>query len=159
MKLEQFLESPSPKGGIKIPTNELITKHRESYNKVKGKIRSNVYTTDRKTYIVLVRIPSGEVKDFNYDCIIQFNKIGNSLEDSDIKIFSNSPSFVFSFAYVFYHIADEGSTGMIADKFAKLIPEKRLTADITKDKIGKEVLHGEPVTRNPYGIPLLDKTL
>ena len=48
---------------------------------------------------------------------------------------------------------------MIADKFAKLIPEKRLTADITKDKIGKEVLHGEPVTRNPYGIPLLDKTL
>ncbi len=93
MKLEQFLESPSPKGGIKIPTNELITKHRESYNKVKGKIRSNVYTTDRKTYIVLVRIPSGEVKDFNYDCIIQFNKIGNSLEDSDIKIFSNSPSF------------------------------------------------------------------
>lgn len=159
MYLEKFLESPNPRGGIKIPTNELITKYREKYEKIKRNIKSNVYTLDRKKFYVLVRIPSAEVKDFTYDVVIEFTSVGKSLEESHIKIFSNSPSFVYSFAYVFYHLEDEGNVGMIIDKFEKHIPKERLAADITDKKIGKEVLHGKPVHRNPFGIPLLDKTL
>jgi hypothetical protein len=91
--------------------------------------------------------------------LIQFTSLGKTIEESDIKIFSNSPSFIYSFAYVFYHLDVDGTKNMIIDEFDKHIPKERLLADISSEKIGEEVLHGEPVTRNPYGLPLFDKTL
>lgn len=159
MKLQQFLDVPTPKGGVKIPSNEIIANYKKLYQERRRNITSKLYTIDRKVIYALVSIPSGNVKGFNYDVIIEFHKIGKTLEDSDIRIFSNSPSFVYRYAYVFYNMPDEGSSGMIIDKFSKHIPTKNLTAEITADKIPQEALHGPPITRNPYGIPLLDTTI
>lgn len=158
MILNRFLEFPSSKGSVKIPTNELIGKYKEDYKAVKSKISAKIYKIGNE-YFAHVLIPSGSVDKFFYDVLIQFTSLDKTLEDSHIKIFSNSPSFVYSFAYVFYNLDVDGQKNMIADDMDKLIPKNRLTADITDKKIDDEVLEHAPVTRNPYGLPLFDKTL
>jgi hypothetical protein len=161
MKISHFLETTIKAGVITIDTNEKIKTYREEYEKIKRQIKLSVYRVGTKT-VVHGKIPSS-IKDVYYDTLIELYKEGKSLEDTHIKIFSNSPSFVYFLAYVFYNLEDPemdpAVKGMIVDQFHKKIPKNNLTADITAKKIGKEVLHGEPVIRNPYGIPLLDKTL
>lgn len=48
---------------------------------------------------------------------------------------------------------------MMIDIFKNKIPRDRLLMPGTEKKIGKEPLTEEPVTRNPLGIPMFDKSL
>lgn len=167
MKLKRFLSDNFSlgKGSIKIPAEELINKYRNNYHEAikKGlKFPTDLYWIAKESVVVVhVKVPSESVKNFYYDVLIQFEKDGKDFEDCHIKIFSNSPSFVYTYAYVFYHLEDDEreGKGMIIDDYDKKIPKERLLVSGAENKLDKEVLHGYPTVRNPYGLPLFDKTV
>ena len=82
----------------------------EKFNKIMvremGNINVQLFTNDDK-YIAFLKIPSEVIEKFYYDVVIEFsppnliNKLDKSLENYNVKFFSNDPAFVFTFAYAF----------------------------------------------------------
>ena len=165
--------SPS-KGAVKIPIKGMIEQYHERYQKLLdsgAKFRYQIYKTsglNGRTF-VHVKVPSETVKDFYYDVLIELD-IGKStrdIEDCDIRIFSNCPSFVYTYAYVFYHLGNEGNdpkadkkrTGMLISMLSRKIPNDRLLIPGTEKKLNDEAIENPPVVRNPAGLPLFDKSI
>ena len=99
-----------------------------------GKIDYILYTKGDNYYIYM-KIPSEVVENFYYDVVVEFypssGSISNSrsLSDYDVRFFSNDPSFVYTYAYVFSK----------NDMFIK---------DLSS-KMSKEALRKSPNERNP----------
>lgn len=181
MKLDNFLKDSASiqKGAVKLPIKGMIEQYRERYNnlvKSGAKFRHQVYkTSPGGRTIVHVKCPSESVSNFFYDVLLEleYSDLTTRLEDCDVKIFSNCPSFVYTYAYVFYHYGSveqstktknaierkKGATGMIINMLAKKIPADRLLVPGSEERLGDAVLDNAPVVRNPAGLPLLDKSL
>lgn len=171
MKLQSFMNDnlPVQKGSVKIPIKGLIETYRDDYYKMKAikKIdcTHTVYRMPDDTTIVHVKVPSGTVKNFYYDVLyeLSYTNTTKDILDCEVKIFSNSPSFVYTYAYVFYHMgATEGvaaPTGMLINRTTQKIPKDRLLIREAEKKLGKEPLREPPVVRNVLGLPLFDKSL
>lgn len=176
MKLKEFLQDNIPlgKGAVKIPIKGLVSEYREKYDTLKNthKFSHDIYTIQPGgRMIVHIKVPSETVDNFYYDILIEFEPSATTLkiEDCDVKLFSNSPSFVYSYAYVFYHLDPDGTTkakktekdgsGMLIDTLRYKIPKNRLMVHGAETTLPDEPLHNEPVIRNPAGIPLPDKTI
>ncbi len=75
-------------------------------------IKAPLVVKDGEDYILLVRVPSqknkNSLKPIYYDVLYQFypksstDKAEFSIANYGVRIFSNSPSFVYAFAYVYY---------------------------------------------------------
>lgn len=58
-------------------------------------------------YYIHIKIPSEVVKSFYYDVVIEFSTanpalaVGRSLKDYDIKVFTNSPDFIFTHVHAY----------------------------------------------------------
>jgi hypothetical protein len=161
MKLGKFLEEYLPlKGNLKVPTDEVLSNYREQYKKARNKPTIKFYKfAGSKSIYAHVLVPSGSVQKLKYDVILEFTNMGKTMPDCDVRIFSNAPSFVYNYAYVFYNMTDEGSTGMIVDKFDKKIPSKNMMVNFTEDLIDELPLHQNPKIRNPHNLPYFDKTI
>ena len=148
MKLQAFLsdEFSVQKGAVKISTGETIKKYHDRYELLcsRAEFKHQIYTVPPGRHIVHVKVPSETVDNFYYDVCLEFSGEDPStdLMNCDVKVFSNSPSFVYSYAYVFAHWVPEGrpATG--------------------RDSMMIDRLRGKmPVVRNPLGIPLFDKSI
>lgn len=179
MKLKVFLQDNIPlgKGSVKIPIKGLVEGYRDRYNKIKNELKftHDIYTIQPGgRMIVHVKVPSETVKNFWYDILIEVEPSGlvTKIEDCDIKLFSNSPSFVYSYAHTFYHLDPDfndkdktdkklkkNDSGMLIDTLRRKIPKNRLLVHGAENTLPEEVLYNEPVVRNPAGIPLPDKTI
>lgn len=175
MKIREFLkdELAVKPGSVKIPIKSMVDQYRERYEALRKEKRfmHEVYRImpgDR--IIVHVKVPSESLKSFYYDVLLELDKgaIGvTKIDDCDVHIFSNCPSFVYRYAYVFYHLdlntdnsaKKKKKNGMLIDMFTSKIPKDRLLIDGSEDKYGGEVLNNEPVIRNSLGLPLFDKSL
>lgn len=149
MKLKEFLENPMGKG--ESSTNRALLKEvmdskYEKLVKDKGKLfKVNIFhelTTDN--YFVHLVIPTETYRDNSYDVVLYFyteeKKQSLSLATThDLKFFSNSPSFAYTFAKV-YH--DEG---LLIEQLANKYPD--------------EILKSNPEIRNRHGIVNYDKYL
>lgn len=149
MILKEFLENPMGRG--ESSTNRALLKEvmDSKYNKLvkdKGHLfKTNVFhelTTDN--YFVHIVIPTETYRDNSYDVVLYFytteTKQGLSLATThDMKFFSNSPSFAYTFAKVYY---DEG---LLIEQLANKYPD--------------EILKNKPEVRNRYGIVNYDKYL
>lgn len=169
MKIKQFLEDDlqTRPGSVKISMKSQIDKFHEKYEALKSskQIRSTLYRVNPGNRVfVHIKVPSQSLKHFYYDVL--FELIGTDktkrLEDCDVKLFSNSPSFVYGgYAYLFYHMSSDPkdvktNTGMMIDIFRNKIPSDHILISGTEKKLGKDAVHSEPVIRNPMGIPLPD---
>lgn len=99
---------------------------------------------DKSSFYFLVKVPSSSFKKnaLAYDVIIEVINAkgsGDNIFDKPIRVFSNSPSFVFTYAYVF-------------NKHGLLIPW-------LKNKYSKKILDNVPVSRNPKQELELDQSL
>lgn len=177
MLLKNFLvdEMKIAKGSVKLPIKSLIETQRERYEEMAQDttrpFSHMVYhTSPGNRLIVHVKVPSRSLTKFYYDVLLELEPTPGAVSfgDCNVKIFSNSPSFVYTYAYVFYHldVGDESPagkrksrTGMIIDTFSRKIPRDRLLMPGTESKIGKKVLNNEPSTRNPLGLPYLDSSI
>lgn len=177
MLLKNFLadELQVKKGSVKMPIKSLVDQYKERYEEMaQDTSRPFSYMVYRTTpggrIIVHVKVPSRSLTKFYYDVLLELEPTdkATSIRDCHVKFFSNSPSFIYSYAYVFYHLDPGDSStpkgrrsrsGMIIDTFTKKIPRDRLLMPGTEKKIGDKVLKNEPVVRNPLGLPYLDSSI
>lgn len=173
MLLKEFMQDNMPlsKGSVKVPIKSIRDEYRERYDKLsKDKpFKHELYkTSPGGRVIVHVKVPSETLDTFYYDVLLEVEgtPTARGLENCNVKFFSNCPSFVYTYAYIFYHLSADGtvsrdnkSGGAIITLLRRKLPQDRLLMPGTEDKIGDAVLDNEPNTRNPHRLIMLDKSL
>lgn len=98
------------------------------------KVETEIYTY-RGDYFFYLKVPSEKfTEDLTYDVVLQFIPVGGgssdlSISNYAIKMYSNSPNFMFTYAYVFN--------------------KDDVLVDFTKEKLSKKCLTDEPKVKNP----------
>lgn len=136
MTLEQFYNNPSGKGNVALNISALQKSFSDRYAEVYQKISCKIFFVGNDCYY-LVNIPSS-VDGIFYDVVVMFEdfeKIGN-IKDTNIKLFSNSPSFVYTYANVYN--------------------KNKLLIDSLKKKIDKDTYKKAAYEKNPYHIVSYD---
>lgn len=150
--LKGFLDNPIGKGTSILPNKELIVndlKRRRGIMIDKGKkFDVNVYHNEvTDNYFFHVIVPSETQRDNTYDVVIQLSPPKTqtgilkppTIDKYEARFFSNSPSFVFTYAYIM------NSNGLLVKFLAK--------------KYDSIVLRQEPVVKNPTGVILYEKSI
>lgn len=148
MILKEFLENPVGKGDASVNasliTESLNLKYEASYSDDKKKIEVKVFHQPLKDiYWIWLIIPSETGRGNTYDVVYKFinpdpkNRLGVSISKFNIEVFANSPSFAYTYAYVY-------------NKNGLLIPE-------LNSKLGRAFMGKSPDTRNRNQIILFDK--
>lgn len=143
MTIGEYLKNPYGKGSSFASSNKQKDDLDKEFKDFSEKIHSKIYRY-RDFVIYHVIIPSTKKEFVNYDVVIEvetknLHEGAATLEDLEFKVFSNCPSFIFTYANVFR------SNGMICDW---LLP-----------KYNKEVRTKPPVQRNQYGIVGLERSI
>ena len=146
MTLREFINNPAGKGDSSINRATLISVLDGKYDKlVKDKtIQFKIYKKIKGgSYYIHLIIPSETERDNTYDVVFLFEDIkkehikSGTISDYDIRVFANSPSFVYT--------------------FAKVYKENDMFIDSLSSKYEKEILSLDPKVRNRYGIVNYDK--
>jgi len=145
--LKDFIDNPMGKGSNAIPNRQLIKNDlNRRYEELikKKKIELKIYKNHDDYYFHFL-IPSESERNNTYDVVLQFTmdkddfKNDSYLDRYYIKFFSNCPSFVYTYAFVF-------------NLYDMLI-------DDLKQKYDDRVLNEDPSTRNPGEIISYEKSI
>ena len=132
--IKEFLNNPAGKGATVLNISAIKEKFTERYEKILSEIDYHIYTVKKDVYF-LINIPSS-VKGIKYDILIKFSptskSTGKSIADMEMQIFSNSPSFLYTYAHAY------DVQGLFIKECKRKLSSQMLT-DIAKAK-------------NPYGI-------
>lgn len=138
LTMQQFLKNPTGKSSAAFARRDLIIANLEKrfatlYKKRAKDFKVETYSY-QGTYIFKFKIPSEKYEGLKYDVVIQFIPIGNSgkdltLNNYALKIFSNSPAMMFTYAYVFN--------------------KNEMIIDFLIDKCSKRSLNEPPKIKNP----------
>ena len=152
MTLKDFLDNPIGKGdasiNVSLITDALSKKYEASYtdNAIgkKKKIEMKILHQPLKDiYWVVLTIPSETGRGNSYDVVYKLsnpkpgNRLGITISGFDIQVFANSPSFAYTYAYVY-------------NQNNLLIPE-------LSGKLGSIFMKTSPDTRNRNQVVLFDK--
>lgn len=151
MTLNEYVVSPLGKGDSSLPGGKLLIKQLEDKYAVLRKEKGNLIKMDYyfdpfsgNFYFHLI-IPSETKRTNTYDVVICFqdpekkHRSDLTLKDYDVTFFANTPSFAYTFAYVY-------------NEYGLLIP-------FLANKLGKEMTTKAPIIRNQYEIVSYDKYL
>lgn len=148
MTLQEYLTNPLGKGDSSLPGRELIiqslTGKYYELDRKKGKlIKEMVYhdPTNGDFYIHLI-MPSETERDNTYDVVVRLFDNSHkelSLSKYDVQFFTNTPSYVYTFAYV-YH-------------------EYGLSIQFLESKNGNKAVTKPPIVRNQFEVVSYDKYL
>ena len=148
LTIKGYLDNPMGKGvPIAGDLSSIKSNYLEQEETIYHTIVNKWYELKDKSLIAHVKIPSASKKNSNllvyYDVILEFD-ITNSnknvtISELPMTVFSNSPSFVFTYAHVFY--------------------QKDYLCMWAKGKYNKEVFKTEPSQRNTYGLVGFEKSL
>lgn len=141
MLLTEFFNNPMGKGStalnIKSTQADFDKRYDTFYKNISHKaffIKDNIY--------VSINIPSS-VKGIFYDVVLKFipneKSAGVSVRDMDFQVFSNSPSFLYTYANAYHR-------------------RKMLIKELNS-KLSKEMIKEIASTRNPYSIISYDITV
>ena len=151
MTYQQYIDNPMGKRNAVFSQRDMYKAlYTEKFDKLflreAGKIDYTLYTDKlRDRYIIHLKIPSETVKNFYYDAVIMFytndvlRRTSPSLQDYNVKFFSNDPAFVFTYLRVFL--------------------KNDLLVEDLKPKCSKLALKKDPVQTNPYQVPGYSKIL
>lgn len=123
------------KGQSALKVREILTKLEQSYNEIKPTLIVAGCVSKPTTTTVFLKMPSKSTANVLYDIVLELHSTDKIDLNTKFKVFSNSPSFVYNFGYVFH---SQGSL---------LYPEKYPV----------EVKTQPPVTRNPFFTVGFDK--
>ena len=152
MNIREFLENPVGKGDASIPNKSLIIGALDmKYDKLtdgsKGKqkaIKMNIFRNPSSdTYYFWLVIPTETERDNTYDVVYKFldkekmHRKDLSINKYDIQIFSNTPSFAYTYSYVY------NKEGLLIKELA--------------DKLGRRFLTDSPDVRNKNENIMYDK--
>lgn len=147
--LSEYLDNPMGKGSTAISNRKLIKDDLDNrLDKLleKHKDFKKHFYHDAHNFYVHIIIPSeSKERENTYDVVIQFTPLDSSVEqDTDlnryaINVFSNCPSFTYTYAYVYN---DYG-----------------LIIDFLKNKYTSVVLTDNPVIKNPGEVINFEKSI
>ena len=146
--LDEYLENPMGKGSTAIANRNLIKNDLNSrYDKLiaKHKDFKHYHYHDNTNFYIHIKVPSESERKNEYDVVIQFTPTEKevindvNLNRYTIKVFSNCPSFTYTYAYVYN---DYG-----------------LMIDFLKDKYTDVVLDDNPIIKNPGEIINFEKSI
>jgi len=140
MTLQEYINNPLGKTNALIPHREMYRQlYADKLNKImvreNGQVNYTLYESS-DAYICHIKVPSEVVDKFYYDVVIKFKKekgIKNLL-DSQVKFYSNDPSFVFTFAHAF--IKNKMFIEELEDKMSKEAVKERAYIRNPKDQVG-----------------------
>lgn len=142
LTLGQYLENPT---GTKYNSFMNLSMVRDTLDerylrlqKEGTKVELKFYKKDSNTIYVHALVPSESYK-LKYDVVLEVKMDGNLLKNQMFRVFSNSPSFVYTYAYVF------NIHGLLIDELT--------------NKYEKEVLTKQPVQKNYYKVISYEKSL
>lgn len=151
MNIREYLDNPMGKGDSSIPNRQslilsLSAKYDTLIDNKEKEIQMKIYRNGIKgDYYFHLIIPSETKRKNTYDVVFEFRDPNKehvkdlSLGNYEIRVFSNTPSFAYTFANVY-------------DKEGLII-------DFLKPKLGKKIFQLRPEVRNRYGIVNYDKYL
>lgn len=146
--IDEYLDNPMGKGSGAIANRNLIKSDLDTrYTKLleKHKDFKHYHYHDNTNFYIHVKIPSESERNNEYDVVIQFTpsekEVMNdiNLNRYTIKVFSNCPSFTYTYAYVYN---DYG-----------------LMIDFLKDKYKDIVLQDNPIIKNPGEVINFEKSV
>ena len=143
MTIGEYLKNPYGKGSAFSSSLKEKEDLDKQFKELNERINSKIYRY-RDFVIYHVIIPSTKKDTVTYDVVIEvetknLHEGAATLEDLEFKIFSNCPSFIFTYAHVFR------GNGILCDW---LLP-----------KYNKEVRTKPPAQRNQYGIIGLERSM
>jgi hypothetical protein len=115
MTFEEYILNPMQKQGRVLNAtmreamrNSYTTKFNNVMLREAGKMKYYKFVDKKNnSYYILLRIPSEVVSNFYYDVVLKFfagadvEDAGRTLNHYNMQVFSNDPSFNFTYAYVF----------------------------------------------------------
>lgn len=146
-------------GSVRLPIKGLVDDYRKRYDKLVKKSRFHVqlYNIGGTTYMH-VKVPSETVQKIHYDVVIEFLRKGHDLMDSEVRVFSNSPAFVYYYAYALYHYGEDITQRRTIFNRRKPPVDSQLVP-ILLEHLPDASLTDPPEVRNPAQIPLPDKSV
>lgn len=141
MLLTEFFNNPMGKGASVLNIKSIKENYDRRYQTFFKNITHTTFFIKNDIY-VSINIPSS-VKGIFYDVVIKFTpnakSAGVSVSDMDFQFFSNSPSFLYTYA----------------NAYAK----RKLLIRELNSKLSKEMIRSIATTRNPYAIISYDITI
>lgn len=129
MTFRDWANNPSGKGSAVMSTKQM---YREMYDKKLNLLilregnnfKYTLYKSkDEHTFYIHIKIPSEVIKNLYYDVVVMFYtknpaySVGTTLDKYDIKVFSNSPDFMFTHAHAY------SKQGLLFDDLITKIPK------------------------------------
>lgn len=144
MNIVQYMQNPMGKGASALMLGAMRKELDQQYSELHSKIELTWYAIDKKFLIAHVRVPSHSVDNLSYDVLVELDIETippniSVINPAKVRVFSNCPSFAFTYAKVFYDNGD-------------LIPW-------AKDKYNKEILSEDPNKRNPIKLINYERSL
>lgn len=143
MTFRDYINNPMGRKNAVISNREMYrVYYTGKYNKLmvreNGKIDYSLYK-HKDTYYIHLKIPSETVKEFYYDVVIMFYPkdkvtIAKSLEDYNVKFFSNDPSFTYTFAHAF--VTNKVFIEDLKSKMSPLAIKKEAKEKNPKNEVG-----------------------
>lgn len=151
LTFEKYISNPSGNKGnlflnMAMVRDNLSEKFDKLYREHSKRFQLNVYKKD-KGYILYVKVPSSKY-DLTYDVVFELYDINKddtkpldkiSLNKCKFRVFSNCPSFVFTYAYIF------STRGLLIEELKK--------------KYDKNVLKRQPYEKNYFQIIAMEKSI
>ena len=149
MTLKELMTNPAGKGDSSMTNRAILLSLLDSryYDYIKEKeIKCKFFKQlNANVYYIVMKVPTLKSRDNSYDIVFQLSdekslySNSTSIVDYDIKVFSNCPSFVYT--------------------FAKVYKDNGLFIELLSEKLPKINLTQAPEVRNRYGIVNHDKYL
>jgi len=147
LTLKQYMDNPMGKGSTVFNKKVILGDLDSRYNKLLTKHKSfkTFIWIDKLDFYILTKIPSETYDDIYYDVLFKFTEPDNTVRsDTNLNrylmyVFSNSPSFVYTYANVYYR--------------------NGLLVDFLENKYKSEVINDNPVIRNPNDVINYEKSI
>lgn len=145
MTLKEYVENPMGRGDSTLGQNRklIVDTLKGKYESLTNRkeIKMKCYIAEMaipKKYYIHLTIPSETERENTYDAIFEFTQDKDvPMTKWNVRVFSNSPSFAFTFAYVY-------------------LKHDLMIKGLAK-KLGKEFMRKEPNIRNRYQVVSYEK--
>ena len=143
MTISEYLKNPYGKGSSFAPSKKQIEDLEIELGKIKDRIVCKIYKY-RDYVIYHVVVPSTKRDEVSYDVVVEvqlqnLHEGAATTEDIDFRVFSNCPSFIFTYAHIF--------------------KANKMLCDWLLPKYNKEVRTKSPDQRNRYGVMGLERSI
>lgn len=140
--LKEYLDNPGGAGNTSV-NNKIIKEDLiKRYEKLEKNISMESFKVNNNNYYIHFIIPSETERENTYDVVLHvYSKtgIGVTIKNWEFELFSNSPAFVYTFAYSY-------------NMYDMIVPE-------LKNRIPSMVYKTPPYTRNPHEVLSYEKSI